>query len=263
MPKRKNAAELPVELLYEIQLYALSPSLPCVSRRLRDVFSSVSNSFRAQYIIGQIALVAHRGLAAMYTKLLRYPICKQGVLELLQDQLEQYSKPSRIAKAELPRRLFQNLVPKTDTSQWDENDYPLPFLRYLFSLPKIPVIDVNAHDGYALSRSVHARFVPLIRFLLDQGASPSCKRNMAVVIAIRQRDLQIVKVLIEREDKGDKSKETKKSNSKKRKLEDRVELTSDMLKVAVKRNARDIVHYLSMEKGVVPDMQTLQMMVGW
>lgn len=48
--------------------------------------------------------------------------------------------------------------------------------------------------------------------------------------------------------------------SKKRKLGDRVEVNPDMLKMAVKCNARDIAEYLAKEKGCVPDMQTLLMM---
>lgn len=76
-------------------------------------------------------------------------------------------------------------------------------------------------------------------------------------MAIRQKDLALVKMLVEREDKASLNKGT----AKKRKLEDRVLLDSRMLKVALKCDAMDIVEYLTQEKGVVPDIQTLKMMV--
>jgi len=104
---------------------------------------------------------------------------------------------------------------------------------------------------------VHARYIPLVRFLLDLGASPASKKNLAVIVAITQKDLALVKMLVEREDKASLNKGT----AKKRKLEDRVVLDSKMLKVALKCDAMDIVEYLTQEKGVVPDIQTLKMMM--
>lgn len=62
--------------------------------------------------------------------------------------------------------------------------------------------------------------------------------------------MPLVKMLVER-DSG------RKSGTKKRKLTDRLKVHSDMLKVAVKSNARDIVDYLIREKGCVPDIKTL------
>jgi hypothetical protein len=73
------------------------------------------------------------------------------------------------------------------------------------------------------------------------------------MVAIRQKDLALVRMLIEREDK-----ET--GTGKKRKLEDRVQVNPEMLKVAVKCDARDIVTYLTQEKGCVPDLRTLHIL---
>lgn len=140
----------------------------------------------------------------------------------------------------------------------------MPFLRYLSQLPKFPSLNANAHDGYALAKAVHAKFIPLVRFLLEHGASPRHKNSLSVMIAIRQKDLSLVKLLIERDDSpvesGDRKSE-KKGKRKKRKLEDRVEVNREMLKAAVRCDARDIVEYLTREKGCIPDMQTLHMMM--
>ena len=74
------------------------------------------------------------------------------------------------------------------------------------------------------------------------------------MIAIRQKDLTLVKLLMEREDKSNANRGGK---NKKRKIEDRVAANKEMLRLAVKCNARDIAEYLTQEKGIIPDMQTL------
>ena len=154
---------------------------------------------------------------------------------------------------ELPKRLFKSLVPKISPCVWTESDYPLPFLKYLCNIPEIHPPDVNSHGGYALSRAVYAFHIPLIQFLLTRGADPSRKDNIAIKIAIRRKDISLVRVLIE-PGKGNRNK------NKKRKVSDRVQPTKEMLKMAVKCDARDIVDYFIIEKGVVPDMQTVRMM---
>jgi len=137
---------------------------------------------------------------------------------------------------------------------WTERDYPLPFLKYLYTHPTIRAPDVNAHDGYALTRAVYAGFVPLVRFLLDNGADPGCKNALAVKVAIRRKDLALLRLLVERgAGAGGKAK--------RRRMEDRVRVSPEMVRVAVRCDARDIVEYLTKEKGCVPDMQTLHMTV--
>lgn len=71
-------------------------------------------------------------------------------------------------------------------------------------------------------------------------------------VAVRQKNLEMVKLLVER-------KETKKKG-KRRKFEDRLSLNSDMLKIAVMANAQDVVEYLYREKKILPDLQTLKKM---
>ena len=44
---------------------------------------------------------------------------------------------------------------------------------------------------------------------------------------------------------------------KRRRLGDRVEVDQSMLKLAVECDATDIIEYLTWDKGVIPDMQTL------
>lgn len=73
------------------------------------------------------------------------------------------------------------------------------------------------------------------------------------MVAIRRKDLFLLRLLIERP----------KGTRKRRKLEDRIQVTSEMLRVAVKCDARDIVEYFIVEKGCIPDMQTIGMISGY
>ncbi|RDB26327.1 hypothetical protein Hypma_006922 [Hypsizygus marmoreus] len=253
---------LPVELLYELQLYALSDSLPFTSRHIFGIFSSTPSSFRAEYILGRV-LSGSADTLDLFTRALRYPLCTQEVLESLCRQIPSNIHHTHLG-CDLPRRLFRSLAPKVGALQWKEREQPLPFLRYLYDSPMIPAPNTNAHDGYALTKAVHAKFIPLIQFLLDHGASPERKNCLAVMVAIRQKDLSLVKLLIERDDspyESSGSSGQKKSKRKRRKLEDRVEVNREMLKVAVRCDARDIVDYLTREKGCIPDMQTLHAML--
>ncbi|EPQ52876.1 hypothetical protein GLOTRDRAFT_140464 [Gloeophyllum trabeum ATCC 11539] len=251
---------LPVELLYEIQSHALSESFPYACRHLYLVFKAAPPSVRAHYLIQRYLLNTTTSTLAQgpITKALRFPICTQDVLQRMLELPD--CPPIRSAQPELPRRLFRSLAPPTcdkngrPSTEWTEHDHPLPFLRYLYKHPTIPAPNPDSYDGYALTKAVYAGFVPLARFLLEHGASPACKNGLAAIIAIRRKDLALLKMLVEREDALRSGK-----TAKRRKLEDRMRTTPEMLKTAVKCDARDIVQYLT-EKGCVPDMQTLKLL---
>ncbi|KAL0954788.1 hypothetical protein HGRIS_003737 [Hohenbuehelia grisea] len=302
--------ELPVELLYEVQLHALSEHLPLTSKFLRAVYANTSITFRAEYLLRRTL----RGPQSqpppdLFTKALRYPICSVEVLDALSRLVhrpqplftEDEPVPSelpppphdlRFEPPDLPRRLFRQLAPKARSwERWRPNDEPLPFLRRLFESPPVGMRapNANAHEGYALTKAVHVGFLPLVEMLLAHGASPRAKDGLAVMVAIRRQDLPLVKMLLER---GSGAGEGSSSGSaggaggaerkhkgraggggansrqggepargaKRRRLEDRMEPSPAMLKVAVKCGARDIADYLMNEKGCVPDMQTLKLM---
>ena len=247
------------QIFYEIQLYALSHFLPHTSRHLRSIFDASPPSFRAQYIRGRVQASG----SDFFTKALRYPLCSLEVLDALCRHLPDHPASAIRSTCELPRRLFRLLGPKIGGRQWKEREHPLPFLKYLYTSPKVPFPDPNAHDGYALTRAVYADFLPLIHFLLHHGASPQCKNGLAVTVAIRKKDLALVKLLVERSASPPQTQDGGKptqSKAKRRRLEDRVTIDSDMLKAAVRRGAKDIVNYFINEKACVPDMQTLHLM---
>lgn len=228
--------------------------LPQACKALHSIFRSSPPSYRAQYLVACTnTSYIHKDI--VLTKILRYPICTKDVLEA-------YFRRSGAAKTQsapkLPRRLFRALVRKSARG-WSDGDSPLPFLRYLYTCPHLPPPDANSDDGYALTKAVLAGFIPLVRFLLDHGATPACKGNLPITVAIHRKDLGLVRMLVERMDTG-RSSSGRESNGKRRKLEDRVEVTPEMLRIAVKCKAQDIVEYLTKEKGCVPDMQTLLLM---
>ncbi|KAF8994211.1 hypothetical protein BDZ89DRAFT_1097065 [Hymenopellis radicata] len=209
---------LPVELLYLIQLLALSEHLPLTSHHLKNVFDSSSNSFRAQYITRRIITDPVDWPPNLYSKVLRYRLCTPPVLDIL------------------PKHLFRRLDARKRA--YTDTDEPLPFLRLIEANPAIPPLNVNAHSGFALTMAVHASFIPLICYLLEMGANPAAKDAIAVIVAIRKKDLKLVRMLIE---------PGQKSSSKRRRFPDRMRCSEypELLK--------DIVNYLR-EKGCVPDL---------
>ncbi|KAI0822544.1 hypothetical protein BC628DRAFT_1412261 [Trametes gibbosa] len=275
-----SLANLPVELLYDIYPLAQSPSLPLTCKYIYAVFKSAPPSLHAQYLIQCYNTFAEHSSSArafgLITKVLRYPICTREVLEAIFQSPNCPHIPSPADRDKrptvLPRHLFRNLSPRDGPCQrpWTEFDQPLPFLKFLYSHPRIPFIATNSYDGYALTRAVYAGFTPLIRFLLAHDAAPECKGNLAVTVAIRRKSLPLLRLLIERDlpDKevfsgskkrlrsqaaGDSDGQSSGGSStaagKRRKLGDRISVTPDMLKAAVKCDAGEIAEYLMREKG--------------
>lgn len=231
------------------------------------------------------------------SRVLRYPICTRDVLEAIfrnpncppATPTDGSQRPVTV----LPRRLFRDLAPRDGPGErpWTDEDEPLPLLRFLYAHERVPTILTNSNDGYALTRAVYAEFTPLIRFLLAHEASPGCKDNLAVTVAIRRRSLPLVRMLIERDGSvevmarppSDVEKRRRREelnhreivvagkkrsrtgdiplrSAKKRKLGDRIAVNKEMLKTAVKCDARDVAEYFMREKGCVPDMQTVLLM---
>ena len=188
-------------------------------------------------------------ISEIYTRALRYPICNQAVLQLIVKLLVDRKGASQRTLVQLPRRLFRSLSPPH--SGWTQDDEPMPFLHYLYSNPEIPPLDTNFCEGYALTKAVHARFIPLVELLLYHRASPKSHDRLAVKVAVRQKSLPMLKLLVEK-------RLAKPRQDKKRKLEDRVSLDAEILKIAVQSDAKDIIDYLCKEKNVVPDFETLK-----
>ncbi|KAH9945003.1 uncharacterized protein BXZ73DRAFT_86588 [Epithele typhae] len=207
MPDRTLALDhLPVELLYEIYSFALSSAFPLTSKYIYTVFKTAPSSIHGDFLIDSYNAQSQKSATArafgFISQALRYPICTIPVLSSVFHNPRCPRIPMRgnhdFMPTVLPRRLFRNLSPRHHGS-WTDTDEPLPFLRFLYTHPRIPPIATNSHDGYALTRAVFADHVPLIRFLLANEASPGCRDNIAVMVAIRKRNLPLVRMLIERD----------------------------------------------------------------
>lgn len=228
---------------------------------MHAVFRGSTALYRAQYLLDRQLNLSTSGAL---DRILCYPLCTQSVLHHLIRMAPRHRASTPQVAVRLPRRLFRPLFPPSGSDpttaklkwSWTETAHPLPLLEQLYATVGLAgltgLVDVNAHEGYALTRAVHAHFVPLIRFLLAHGADPGAKDGLAVVVAIRRRDLGLVRLLIERVD------DAKRGTGKRRKLRDRLVVTNEMLRIAVKCDARDIVQYFREEKGLVPDLKTLR-----
>lgn len=275
----RTLTDLPVELLYELYILALSPSLPLASKYIYTAIKTGSAVLHAHYILGRHSLYfchSEEGLTCIsgkfLTPALRYPICSIQVLDALHRILDKTTIPDDIPDAsfedffELPRRIFRSLDP-TMIPVYGPNSEPLPLLRFLWqkavplrtsvaTKPTIPFTFmkpfVNSYKGYPLFRAVHAGFPSLVQFLLDRGADPRLRSYAAVKAAILARDLEMVKLLVECEP------ELRPGSSKKRKRSDRLVIDTSLVDLAIRKDAREIVEYFISEKGCVPEMKSLR-----
>ena len=242
-----------------------------------SVFKSAPASLQAEYIVTRLQGEPYTPRTpGLITRALRYPICSETVLEAIL-RLSGIAEDVESTRVELPRRLFRLLAPRS-ARPCTTHDHPLPFLRYLFGHTRIPRPQPDSWEGYPLTKAVASKHLPLVRFLLEQGASPALKDGLAVQVAVRLKDLSLVKMLIEpgnalqssspSESSSDKRVEIRRRHTeenaaggrgKKRKMEDRVEVSQAMLQTAIACNARDIVEYFMQEKSCMPDMQTIKL----
>ncbi|KAH9068510.1 hypothetical protein EDB83DRAFT_2377059 [Lactarius deliciosus] len=238
--QRDLLSSLPVELLYEIQFYAVSDSLPIVGRRLYHIFMSAPAIIKADYIIGRRLAHPNKSCrSSIVSFALRYPLCRTP--EVLDALLRRPAAcPPKVAfvVVRLPRWLFRRLGPSGEEA--------LPLLRYLYGRRDLSFRPIpDSHHGFPLASAVKAGAIPLVRFLLEQGASPYSKDALAVRLAVKRHDLDLVRLLID----------TSKSSL------GETGVGSDMLKFAVKFGAGDIAKYLMNEKGCVPDLETISLLM--
>ncbi|KAI0303629.1 hypothetical protein B0F90DRAFT_1305897 [Multifurca ochricompacta] len=215
-------ATLPVELLYEIQYYAVSGALPLASQRLYRIFKRAPLIVHAEYLLGRH--IDEPETHCIITHALCFPLCTPAVLDALLQRPDCTPIPS--TPPELPRRLFRKLSAS--------GAEVLPLLRFLYTSPRLPrPPDANSHGGYPLARATLAGAVPLVRN--------------------KRRDLSLVRLLVEPPEPPLEERRA----GKRRRLLDRVQVNSWMLKLAVRCGAQDIAEYLMNEKGCVPDLRTL------
>jgi hypothetical protein len=234
----------------------------------------------ADYLIARYIELSSRLRPSVITYVLRFPLCTPSVLAALLERPSyphppavqsspstdaltntgtprtsrdhhnlRYFDPDYVsAPPELPRRLFRQLSASGAEA--------LPHLHFLYtsSAPQLSTRrpDIDSHDGYPLVRAASAGAVPLVRFLLDHGATHR-RDALAVRLAINRRELSLVRLLIEPPD----APPDELMAGKRRKLADRIKVTSEMLRLAVLYGAQDIAEYFMNEKGCVPDIRTL------
>ncbi|KAF9038827.1 hypothetical protein BDZ89DRAFT_1157096 [Hymenopellis radicata] len=142
--------------------------------------------------------------------------------------------------SKLPKHLFRRLDARKRV--YADTDEPLPFLRLFEANPAPsqrqcpPRIRVN--DG-------HARFLHSARALpLQNGRETAAKDAIAVIVGINKKDLNLVRMLVEPEQK---------SSSKRQWIPDRLRYSEgpEMLKVAITVNARDYLR----DQGIWGDLQ--------
>ena len=186
------------------------------------------------------------GSAMSFERILSHALCTQSVLAILGEMMCRDGLHMQEHRARLPKRLFKSLAPKDPGEPpWTKYDYPLPFLKHLYSMSGVPRFEPNANSGYALTQAVYSTFTPLVRFLLKHGADPGLKDGRAVRVAIRQNDLALVKMLVEPID-------VEVTNGRKRRVKEPLTITEDMRLAAIETDAKKISQYLIEDKFFPP-----------
>ena len=207
---------------------------------MRHIFESAPPTIKAEYILGRRQADPKKYChSSIVSFALHYPLCcTPEVLDaLLKRSAAARPSNSTFGVVRLPRWLFRRLSPSGEEA--------LPLLRYLYGLRDSPIRPVpDSHRGFPLASAVKAGAIPLVHFLLEQGASPCCNDALAVRLAIKRRDLDLVHLLID---------SSKASSGE-------VKVDSEMLKLAVKVGARDIAEFLVNEKGCVPDLEIIALL---
>jgi hypothetical protein len=195
--------------------------------------------------------------------ILATPACSIEVLQILRDFFHSDLPPSsdpedlpKIKLSALPVRLFKALsrtpsdhspaIIKDHADQLDQA------FRYIHLLLTEYGTSPDKFGGYPLARSVLSGNLAFVRLLLDHGARPGIKDNLVIMVAIETGDLELLRLLIE--PNFIHPKETSQSsplipnsrplkNHKKLKLEDRVQITDQMLEQAIKRKDAAMAQY--------------------
>lgn len=249
------------QILLQIHLLAQNPGLSLVSTACHaNLFAPyVTPAYVAEYLL---SLYASSPASAILVKALRHPVCTVEVASSIQriwdrrrghvppaDDKEDKGKrkdgfvgpgrspdsrspspsppperpapPSRpaLSVSELPRRLFRNLNSGTLVP---------PLLKYLFDTY---TPSANSHNGYPLSRAVLSKNKEVISYLLLHGAEPGLRDGLAVEIAVKLGDIQLVRMLVDNE-QGKK-----------------VDITPKFVELAVRSGSDQIVQYFVHDKG--------------
>jgi len=204
-----------------------------------------------------------------FTRCLRYPICNQAVVQSICRLIKEHRYGlvlDSCSLVRLPNRLGHHLRSASSTSSssssdstttWTVDDEPLPFLRYLSECPDIPPFELN---GFILANALKAKFIPLVEFILDRETSTNSHHRLALQLAVRQKDLGLLKLLVEGGGRGiGRDPKTMRSRRiEKKRTTVRLPLDAELLNLAIHVGAYDIASYLHKEKKVVPNLQTIK-----
>ncbi|WWD18711.1 hypothetical protein CI109_103165 [Kwoniella shandongensis] len=290
---RSTLTDLPVELLQQIHLLALNPFLPLTSTYIHSILHHPSPSYVATYLL---ALYSDYGPNEILVRALRHPVCTIEVAKDIQriwDRRRGYIPPIQSTHDDDKRRRHRHRtrsislplpVSQPTAPELTCRELPRRLFRPSSSSPSSPVHPLihylfdqyspspNSHKGYPLCRAAFTSNYDLASYLLHKGADPAMKDCLAVEIAISNKDIKMVRLLVERDPtdclstahasnegaSGVVKGENKMSKKvKKVKLGDRIEIGTNMVETAMKKGSKEIVNYFVYEKKVMPPLQSI------
>ncbi|CAE6435392.1 hypothetical protein ACGC1H_002878 [Rhizoctonia solani] len=273
---RTGLLDLPAELLFEILAYSTSSDIPLVNKYLLHTFHGAPPSCRAYFILGKLDPSVPLVPSIILESALSYPICTENVLDFLEHMHPLVLLPRSSLKdvrVSPGRWVFRNLQshPKPKRRRKHPNSAPAPSsslntnlrinpLTFLESLERMYTLSFSAPgSAFALAMCVRAgpAQYPLLQLLLRNGADPGAMSCLPLLIAATVGDLNALKLMIEPTTEPSPQGTT---GGKRRRMEDRVQPTTNVLSAAVKEKHLEVAEWLMHEKGVVPDMATMRML---
>jgi hypothetical protein len=260
-----------------IHLLSQSESLPILNRSLLIIFRSIPTAVhKAHYLTSRHPLTQKNS----FSRCLKYPVCTIQVILQIQF-LYPSADPKLLQSCQLPKRLFSSI----SSSSFEMIKYLLEFHSAL----------ADSHGGYPLLRAIVSDEWNLVRLLLNFGADPSKDGGKAVMVCltvnsnrrkkglINQDEEKIrIKLLLERSTKpenascetnvdrspvllsGSLRKRKPSSNiippSKRKRLEDRVQILPEMVDLAISRGSWSVVQFF-LDKGefkAIPNRSNLK-----
>lgn len=248
------------QLVQLVHIYSLSDALPFVDKRTYEYFKYSGTYYRARWCLAVARRI--RRSSDLLDYVLTRPVATKEVIErIVQIWEEEHgggrgrrtppapddpepATPSPLTAPTLRVRFIPRRLVRTPQGREPHLDPLIPWLVDKFG------IDIDADKSYPLKRGAFDRNYELVEFLLSRGAKVSANQHLAIQAAIKNKDLRMLKMLI---DGGplldDDEKPILGANGEPIQRRDRVQLRRSWVDAAIEEGANDIVKWLIQEKG--------------
>ncbi|RGB36172.1 hypothetical protein C1646_92964 [Rhizophagus diaphanus] len=218
--------QLPFEVLQQIFIFSSNPAFASVSRLFHYIANS-QTSVKTQWLLNKFN---HDCPKALYRGL-KWRFFNKNILY----QLDSFYYQSKCKRGETLDKVIPykgRPIPQWFFSVPDPNNVYYELVKILLDRGASP----NEPDGYPIIKSAQLGRLKMAELLLSFGAKADIKDNMALTVASKSNDFDMVKLLLNNED---------------------VKADSNALKVAVEKKNWKMAEFL-MSKGASPTPEVVE-----